>query len=182
MAADDERRILLGHIAGAHGIRGEVVIKTYTGEPEAIADYGALETDDLTRSIELRVVAVTPKGVVARVKGVSDRNGAEALKGTALYVERTRLPEAEDGSYYYTDLIGLTAEAPDGQRLGSIVAVHNFGAGDILELAMTATGKTELVPFTDAFVPAVDIAEGRVVVALPAPAEEDTGGTAPDEA
>lgn len=169
----DDSRILLGHIAGAHGIRGDVVVKSYTGDPEAIADYGPLASEDGRRSFDLKVVNVTPKGVIARVKGVTDRNGAEALKGTALYVDRAKLPAADEGEYYHADLVGLAAEDAGGQRIGRVVAVHNFGAGDLLELALVRGGKTEMIPFTDAFVPTVDIAGKRVVVVLPAAAPDD---------
>lgn len=170
MAADD-RRILLGHIAGAHGIRGDVIVKTYTEEPEGIADYGPLETEDGKRRLDLTIVGTTSKGVIVRVKGVADRNGAEALKGTALYVDRAKLPPAEDGAYYHADLVGLAAEDAHGQPIGRVAAVHNFGAGDLLEIALAAGGKTELIPFTDACVPTVDIAGRRVVVIRPTTTE-----------
>lgn len=176
----DARRILLGHIAGAHGIRGDVVVKSYTEEPEDIAAYGPLQSEDGRRSFELTVVNVMAKGVIVRVKGVGDRNGAEALKGTALYVDRAKLPEADDGAYYHADLIGLAAHDADGTPVGRIVAVHNFGAGDLLELAPAKGGKTELIPFTDACVPSVDIAGRRVVVVMPIAADDDGEPRKPD--
>ena len=175
-ATDNKRRILLGHIAGAHGIRGDVVIKAYTEAPGDIASYGPLTSEDGRRQFELRVVNVTPKGVVARVKGVSDRNGAEALKGCALYVDRDRLPAAEDGAFYYEDLVGLQVFAPDGAEIGRITAVHNFGAGDLIEVAPPGGGKSDMVPFTDACVPTVDIAGRRVVVVMPVMAPVDEPG------
>ncbi len=110
----------------------------------------------------------TKGGVVARLEGVSDRNAAEALKGVELYVDRDKLPAAAEGEFYHADLIGLAAVDPQGKRLGEIVAVQNYGAGDLLEIRLTGAGKTELVPFTEATVPEVDIAAGRVVVAMPA--------------
>jgi len=164
---DKTRRILLGRIAAPHGIRGDVVIESYTSEPQAIATYGPLESEDGTRRIEIRVVRVTPKGVIAHVAGVDDRTSAESLKGLSLYVERERLPAAAEGEYYRADLIGLAAEDRDGRKVGSVVAVENYGAGDILELRLEGRAKTELIPFSDAFVPVVDIAGGRVVVVLP---------------
>jgi 16S rRNA processing protein RimM len=166
-ASTPAKRVLLGHIAGAHGIRGEVLVKTYTGAPEDIAAYGALSDEAGTRSYKLKVVRVTPKGVIARIAGIADRNAAEPLKGVALYVDRAAMGEAAPGEYFHTDLIGLVAFAPDGSRLGNVKAVNNFGAGDLLEIAFTATGRTEFVPFTDACVPEVDIAAGRVVVIMP---------------
>jgi 16S rRNA processing protein RimM len=167
---DKDRRILLGRIAAPHGIRGDVVIESYAGEPQAIAAYGPLESEDGTRKIEINVVRVTPKGVIAHVAGVDDRTSAESLKGLLLYVERARLPAAAEGEYYRADLIGLAAEDREGRKVGTVVAVENYGAGDILELRLEGRAKTELIPFSDAFVPVVDTAGGRVVVVLP---EED---------
>jgi len=167
---DKDRRILLGRIAAPHGIRGDVVIESYAGEPQAIAAYGPLESEDGTRKIEINVVRVTPKGVIAHVAGVDDRTSAESLKGLSLYVERARLPVAAEGEYYRADLIGLAAEDREGRKVGTVVAVENYGAGDILELRLEGRAKTELIPFSDAFVPVVDTAGGRVVVVLP---EED---------
>jgi 16S rRNA processing protein RimM len=164
-AAGPERRILLGRIAAAHGICGEVLVKTFTERAQDIAAYGPLE-DGTGRTFKLKVVRVTPKGVVARIAGIADRNGAEALKGACLYVDRDRLPPPDDGQYYHADLIGLAAVDPDGRPAGEVVAVLNHGAGDILEIRLAGSGKTELVAFTDAFVPEVDLARRRAVVRL----------------
>ena len=171
------QRILLGRIVAAHGIRGDVVIDSYAGDPGDIGAYGPLSSEDGAKHFEVRVVRVTPKGVVARVAGVTDRNGAEALKGTALYAPRARLPEAADGEYYYADLAGLRADDEAGNRVGAVVAVQNYGAGDLLEVRLDGQSATELIPFTDAFVPVVDIPAGRVVVVMPAfaPDDEDAG-------
>jgi 16S rRNA processing protein RimM len=159
------KRVLLGRIAAAHGIRGEVLVKTFTGRPEDIAAYGPLD-DGAGRSITVKVVRVTPKGVVARIAGVADRNAAEALKGAALYVDRVRLPATGEGEFYHADLIGLAAVDPEGRPVGEIVGVYNYGAGDLLELRLAGSGKTELIAFTDAFVPEVDLAARRAVVRL----------------
>jgi 16S rRNA processing protein RimM len=162
--AAEGKRILLGRIAAAHGVRGEVLIKTFTGRPQDIAAYGPLD-DGGGRTFKLKVVRVTPKGaVVAAIAGVDDRNGAEALKGAPLYVDRDRLPAPAEGQFYHADLIGLAAVDPDGRPLGEVVAVHNHGAGDLLEVRLAETGRTELIAFTDAFVPEVDLAARRVVV------------------
>jgi 16S rRNA processing protein RimM len=160
-------RILLGRIAGAHGIRGEVLIKTFTAAPENIGAYGPLSDESGTRTFKLKSARATPKGVVARLQGVDDRDGAEALKGIALYIERDRLPEAAEDEFYHADLVGLAAVSPGGKPVGEIVAVQNYGAGDLLEIRLTGSSKTELVPFTDAVVPEVDIATRRVVVVMP---------------
>ncbi len=170
--AAKRERILLGRIAGAHGIRGEVLIRTFTEGPEDIAAYGPLD-DGAGRTFKIETVRATPKGVVARIAGIGDRSAAEALKGTELHVDRDRLPAPEEGAFYHADLIGLAAVDPEGRALGEIVGVHNFGAGDLLEVRLADTGKTELVPFTEAFVPEVDLPGHRAVVLLPA--EEDEG-------
>lgn len=174
MAEAKPHRILLGHIAGAHGIRGEVLIKTYTEAPENVGAYGPLSDESVTRTFNLESARATAKGVVARLQGVDDRNAAEALKGIALYIERERLPAAADGEFYHADLIGLAAIDGDGKPLGEIVAVQNYGAGDLLEIRLEGSSKTELVPFTDAAVPEVDIAARRVVVILPSEAHDET--------
>lgn len=174
MAKAKPLRILLGHIAGAHGIRGEVLIKTYTEAPENVGAYGPLSDESGVRTFNLKSARATPKGVVARLQGVDDRNAAEALKGIALYIERDRLPAAADGEFYHADLIGLAAVDSDGKPLGEIVAVQNYGAGDLLEIRLEGSSKTELVPFTDATVPEVDIAARRVVVILPSEAHDET--------
>ena len=167
------QRILLGRIVAAHGIRGDVVIDSYAGEPADIGAYGPLSSEDGAKRFEVKVVRVTSKGVVARVAGVDDRNGAEALKGTALYAPRERLPEVAEDEYYYADLAGLRADNVAGSRIGVVVAVQNYGAGDLLEVRLEGQSVTELIPFTDAFVPVVDIAAGRVVVVMPVSAPDD---------
>jgi 16S rRNA processing protein RimM len=169
-------RVLLGRIAGAHGIRGEVVIHAFTAAPEDIAAYGALSDASGVRRFKILKARVAAKGVVARIEGIGDRNAAEALKGVELYVARERLPEAEEGVFYHADLVGLAAVNAHGEGIGEIVAVHNYGAGDLLELKLAGSAKTELIPFSEAFVPEVDIAARRVVVLLPAPDDERQGG------
>jgi len=161
-----DKRILLGRITNAHGLKGEVVVHAFTEHLEAIAEYGPLADTDGQHAIELSIVRVTDKGVIARVSGVNDRTQAEALKGRELWVAREQLPEAEDGSFYYSDLVGLDAVTPEGSIIGKVVAVQNFGASDLLEIKPTGTRQTELVAFTDDFVPEVDIAGGRVVVIM----------------
>jgi 16S rRNA processing protein RimM len=172
MAAPRTHRALLGQIVGAHGVRGHVLVKSYTGAPEDLAAYGPLTDEPGARAFAITVVRVTAKGVVARVEGVTDRTAAEALKGVRLYVERDQLPDTGPGEFYHADLIGLTALSPDGKAIGRVVALHNYGAGDLLEIRPENSRETELVPFTTAFVPEVDIANGRVVIAMPSANEE----------
>jgi 16S rRNA processing protein RimM len=164
---NDKQRVLIGRIGAPHGVRGEVAIQSYAEDPSAIASYGPLETEDGKRRIELKIVRVTAKGIVARIAGIDDRNGVEALKGLALYVERSGLPAAAEGEFYRTDLIGLRAVDSDGRTLGSVVGVDNYGAGDILELRLEGTRETELIPFADAYVPAVDLDAGTITIVLP---------------
>lgn len=155
--------VLLGVVIGAQGIQGEVKVKTFTGEPEAVGDYGPLQDAGATRKFQLKVLRLS-KGdvVVARIKGVEDRNAAEALKGTELHVLRSALPQAGEGEFYFADLVGLTAMM-SGRVLGSVTAVHNYGAGDMLEVK-TDGGRSAMVPFTDDAVPVVDLAAGTVTV------------------
>ena len=159
-------RVLLGAVIGAHGIKGEVKVKTFTEAPENLDTYGALTTDD-GRALTITSLRPTVKDeAVAHFAGIDDRNGAESLKGQGLYVPRAALPAPEAGDYYHADLVGLAAENPDGAALGTIAAIHNFGAGDVLEVKFTGGG-SEFVPFSDDAVPVVDIAGRRVVVVLP---------------
>jgi 16S rRNA processing protein RimM len=144
-----------------------VKITSFAAAPEDIASYGAL-TDGKGR--QLTIEALRPlKGmsVSARISGVTDRNRAEALKGVELFIERARLPETDEDEWYYADLIGLAAVTPEGERIGEIIALQNFGAGDLLEIRASKGGRTVFVPFTQAAVPVVDIKGGRAIVDIP---------------
>lgn len=165
-------RVLLGRIAAAHGIRGEVLIHAYTEPPQNIAAYGPLTDRAGARVFDIECRRVTAKGVVAHLAGVQDRSMAEALKGTELYVARDRLPPATEGEFYHWDLIGLAVHNAEGRRIGEIVAVQNYGAGDLLEVRLAGTATTQLIPFSDAFVPQVDLAAKRAVIVLPSAQEE----------
>lgn len=160
-------RVLLGHVASAHGVRGDVVVRAHTGDPEDFGSYGPLSDAAGKRTFDIAQLRVTAKGVVVRFKGIADRNAAEALRGMELYVPRSALPPAEDGSYYHVDLIGLDAVSPDGISIGRVIAVQNFGAGEMLEIKRPGEAETVYVPFTDTFAPTVDVAAGRVVVIIP---------------
>lgn len=168
-----EKRILLGRIGPAHGIRGEVLVQSFAAVPEDVAAYGPLTDESGKRSFQLKVLRSTPKGILARIAGVPDRTAAENLRGTELYIARDRLPSAGANEYYHSDLIGLSAVSPAGEALGTVVSVENYGAGDLLEIKPAAGGHTELVPFTDACVPEVDVAAGRVVVRMPEMSDDD---------
>lgn len=163
---DDTDRVLLGDIGAAQGLKGEVRIRSYTQDPAGIASYGALEDESGTRRLEIESLRVSPKGVVARIQGVTTREGAEALTGTKLYVPRSRLPERGEEEWYHSDLVGLAALDQAGAPLGTVVAVLNFGAGDLLEIK-PETGATLIVPFTREAIPEVDLEGGRLVVVPP---------------
>jgi 16S rRNA processing protein RimM len=160
-------RICVAQIGGAHGIRGEVKLKSFTADPLAVKDYGALESEDGAASFEIEALRPAKGYLVARLRGVRDRNAAEQLTNLRLFVPRERLPPPAADEFYHADLIGLAAVTAAGVEVGTVMAVHNFGAGDILELRPPAGGTTIMLPFTDAFVPRIDIAGGRIVVEPP---------------
>ena len=164
--------ICVAKIGAAHGVRGEVKLWPFTEDPLAVTRYGPLSTRDGAREFEV-VRAREAKGfLVASLKGISSRNEAEALNGLELYVPRERLPAPDEDEYYHADLIGLAAVTLSGEPLGRVVAIHNFGAGDIVEIA-PPKGPTLMLPFSNAVVPTVDIAGGRMVVVPPTEIEGD---------
>ncbi|GAB5426545.1 MAG: ribosome maturation factor RimM [Devosia indica] len=170
--ADTSSRILMGTIGAAHGIKGEVRIASHTQEPEAIADYGPLQTNRPGLVITIESARLQKTVLIARIKGVRDRNAAELLNGVELYVERSRLPEIEDeDDFYHADLIGLDARLDNGVSIGAVSAIYDHGAGDILEVRDERSGDTFLYPFTKAVVPLVRIADGYLVIAPPLDAE-----------
>ena len=150
-------------------------MRSFAASPEDIAAYGPLEDESGKQAVSLAVVRVTPKGVVARVDGVSDRTAAEKLKGIKLYVARAKLPKADTDEFYHADLIGLSVEAPDGAEIGAILAVQNYGAGDLIEIRLKDSRQTELVPLTKACVPAIDLKRGVAVVVMPELTEGEEG-------
>ncbi|MGE3994671.1 MAG: ribosome maturation factor RimM [Variibacter sp.] len=179
-----ERRICVAQVGAPHGVRGEVRLKSFTEDPQAVARYGSLETEDGVRRFEIESLRPAKDMLVVRLRGVSDRNAAEALRNLRLYVPRDRLPPPEPGEFYHADLIGLAAVTADGEPFGKVVALHDFGAGDLIEIALAQGGATELLPFTAAVVPEVDIAAGRIVVmppAEPSPLEGEGGSECSEE-
>lgn len=161
-----DRPVLLGVVTGAHGLKGDVRLVSFTSDPLAIGDYGPLTSKD-GRSWRVSSLRLQKNGLVARLEGIRDRNAAEGLKGLELFIAREKLPEAEVGEYYHADLIGLEVEGLEGGLAGRVVAVHDFGAGDLLEIRLGDEDRSFMVPFTDEFVPKVDLGTGRLVVALP---------------
>src|SRR5438477_6724653 len=159
-------RVCVGAVAGAHGVRGAVKIKSFTGTPEDIACYGALEDESGERHFTLRLTGSGKGVLIGHLSGITDRNQAEAARGLRLYLHRNALPPTEADEYYHADLIGLEAVLSDGTAVGPVRAVHDFGAGDTLEIAR-AEGPPLIVPFTRAVVPSVDLAAGRLVIEPP---------------
>ena len=161
------KKICVAKIGAAHGVRGEVRLWAFTEDPLAVASYGPLESGDGKRRYSIRHIRAAKTHLVATLDGISTRDAAEQLNGVELFVAREKLPVPADGEFYHADLIGLAAETTSGEPLGKIVAVHNFGAGDIIEIA-PASGPTTMLPFSNAVVPVVDIAGGKVVIDKPA--------------
>jgi 16S rRNA processing protein RimM len=165
MAAGD--RICLGQIGAAHGVRGEVRLQSFTSNPEAIASYGPLQTED-GRCFEIESLRPAKNHFVAKLIGIRDRSAAERLANQKLYVPRERLPEpAQADEFYHADLIGLAVVDRAGQKLGSVAAIHNFGAGDLIEVRPDRGGGSQLVPFDELNVPVIDVVAGRIVVDPP---------------
>ena len=159
--------ICVGTIAGAFGVNGEVRLKSFTAEPEALVEYAPLTTEDGSRSFEVQITRPVKGGFAARLSGVRSKEEADALRGTGLYAPRDRLPTLPDDEFYHTDLIGLAVFDTGGAELGRVKAVLNHGATDLLELAMPGQSKTVLLPFTREAVPTVDLASGRIVADPP---------------
>ena len=161
------KRVCVAQIGAAHGLKGEVRLWSFTQDPLAVARYSPLESEDGARGFEIEDLRPGKTYFVARLSGVRDKNAAEALRNTKLFVPRERLPKTEDDeSFYHADLIGLAVITTKGVDVGEVAAVHNFGAGDIVEIRLTDKS-TVLLPFTDAAVPKVDLDRGRIVVDPP---------------
>ena len=156
-------RVCLGVITGAHGVRGLVRVKSFTENEEAVASYGTLEDDDGDH-VALTLVGRCKGALLARIEGVGDRNTAWALRGTRLFVSRDALPPVDKDQYYHADLIGLRVDQVDGSELGIVVAVHDFGAGDLIDVRLLDSTKSVLLPFARRTVLEVDRDSGRLVV------------------
>lgn len=155
--------ILVGRVAGAFGVRGEVRLTSYTAEPAALLAYRDLKREDGTLALTLTGGRAAKGGLVARAREIETREQAEALRGLRLYIPRDVLPEPEEDEFYVTDLIGLAVETPEGEALGTIRSVQDFGAGDLLEIAPAQGGATWYLPFTRDAVPEVRLAERKVI-------------------
>jgi 16S rRNA processing protein RimM len=166
----------VAQIGAAHGLKGGVRLRSFTENPESFAQYGPLETEDGARRLDIESMKASKDGFIVKFEGITRREAAEPLCNVRLYVDRERLPAAEDGEFYHADLIGLAAVTPSGEPLGDVIALHNFGAGDIIELKLASNGETAMLAFDEATVPEVDISAGRIVIVMP---EETLGENNP---
>jgi 16S rRNA processing protein RimM len=169
--------IQVGRVAGAFGVRGEVRLTAYTEDPMALARYRLLQREDGSPALTVASARPAKGGVIARCPEIASKEAADALRGLRLFVPRDVLPPTDEDEFYLTDLIGLAAQTPEGEAVGQVKAVQNFGAGDILELDPGGGRPTIFLPFTREAVPEVRLGEGRVIVVPPA----ETGGEPEDE-
>jgi 16S rRNA processing protein RimM len=161
-----DSKICVAKIGAAHGVRGEVKLWPFTEDPLAVMQYGPLFTKDGARQFEVDRARAAKDHLVVALKGVNSRDDVEQLNGLELFIARDKLPAPEDGEYYHADLIGLAALDSAGETIGRVIAMHNFGAGDIVEIA-PPQGATLLLPFTNAVVPTVDLIAGHIIVTPP---------------
>lgn len=174
-------KVCIGEFAGAHGVRGLVKLRSFTAAPGDVVSYGPLTDEEGKRTFAVTLTGMAKDAFLAKVEGVATREEAQALNGVRLFVDRDHLPKPEDEEeYYHADLIGLRVERLDGVVVGTVKAVHEFGAGDVLEVAGT-DGRIELLPFTLAVVPVVDLESGRIVVDPPMAVEATMGGNGWEE-
>ncbi len=159
------KKICIGKIVAAHGIRGEVKVRSYTANPLNIDHYGDVEDATGLHHFKLKSKGMASTNVRVKIEGIDDRNAAEALIGTELYVDRDTFPELAEDEYYQADLVGLNVclHTPDN-AIGKVVGMYNFGAGDIIEIRLNQQKQTEMLPFTQAYVPTVNVAEGYIIV------------------
>jgi 16S rRNA processing protein RimM len=169
------REVLLGVVIGAQGLKGELKVKTFIQSPDKLGAYGPLHTKD-GKSFRASVVRGTKDGAVVALDGVNDRNAAEALKGAELYVPRSALPQQDADEFYHADLIGLRAEDTEGRAMGTVRALHNFGAGNVIELVRD-DGDEVFLPFTREVAQKIDIEGGRIVIAAPEEVEAGEKGS-----
>nr|WP_110814787.1 ribosome maturation factor RimM [Pseudoroseicyclus aestuarii] len=163
----DDSHIAVGSLSGAYGVQGEVRLKSFCAEPEAIADYLPLTTEGGRLFEQIVITGRTANALTARVSGITTKEEADALRGTLLLAERSRLPALPDDEYYHSDLIGLSVFDTGGTALGRVTAVHDHGAGDLLEIRPEGASATVLLPFTREAVPTVDLGTGRIVADPP---------------
>jgi 16S rRNA processing protein RimM len=166
-AHKEDRKVCIGVIAGPHGVKGQVRVKSFTADPADVAAYGPVTDASGARAFTLEITGTARNLLIGRIDGVRDRNAAEALRGVELYIDRDRLPAAEADEFYYADLEGLPVRTAEGDAFGTVVALANYGAGDVIEIR-GVDGGTEILPFTTDVVPEIDLENGFLVVVPPA--------------
>lgn len=165
-------RICVARIGAAHGVRGEVKLWSFTQDPAAVATYGPLETQDGKQRFEIEALRPAKDHFVARIAGIGDRDAAEKLRNLELYISRAKLPAIEEtDTFYHADLIGLDVLTSDGTQVGTVHAVHNFGAGDIIEITPIGSGEPLMLPFNEMTVPKIDLGSKQMMIVLPADIE-----------
>lgn len=160
-----DNKICLGAVVGVHGIRGEVKVKCFSDNEKNLTRYGDVFNESGSKSFSLKIVGHSKELLRVKVKGIDDRNTAETLVGTAFYINRDLLPDLKEDEFYHTDLIGLEAKNSNGEKIGEVNAIYNFGAGDIIELKLNE-GPLEMLPFTKAYVPTINIKEHYIIVEM----------------
>ena len=158
--------LCLGVIIGPHGIKGAVRVKSFTEKPKSIAEYGTLH-DKYGKSFDLQLEGQSKGTLIVSIKGMTTRTQAEVLKGTELFIKRKVLPQTDDEEYYHADLLGLNVYNRDGKKMGVVKAIHNFGAGDIVEVVIAETENTVLIPFNNNTVPEIDFVKQEMIVEIP---------------
>lgn len=158
-------KICLGAVVGVHGIKGEVKVKCFSDNEKNLTRYGNVTNEAGDKSFSLKIVGHSKELLRVKVKGIDDRNIAETLVGTAFYINRDLLPDLKEDEFYHTDLIGLEAKNSNGEKIGEVNAMYNFGAGDIIELKLNE-GSLEMLPFTKDYVPTVNIKEHYIIVEM----------------
>ncbi|MDX1400475.1 MAG: ribosome maturation factor RimM [Kiloniellales bacterium] len=169
--SESRRRVCVAAITGAHGVRGLVKVKSFTENPDDVASYGPLFDEEGERRFDMVIEGRSKGLLIAKIAGVSDRDNAESLRGLSLFVDRCALPSLEDETFYHADLIGLAVHDEAGELLGSVRAIHDFGAGTVLEV-LSLDGSERFLPFTKKVVPSVDLKAGRLAVVLPSEVED----------
>lgn len=163
----NQERVCLGAVVGVHGIKGEVKVKSFTANEKDIERYGELENKDGSKKFSLKITGHSKELLRAKVKGVEDRNVAETLIGTGLYVNRNLLPELEEEEFYHSDLIGLDVKLSETDEvIGEVAAIYNFGAGDLLDIKMKDGTQSEMIPFTKQYVPVINIKDGYIIIEM----------------
>lgn len=167
-----DNKICLGAVVGVHGIKGEVKVKCFSDNEKNLTRYGNVTNEAGDKSFSLKIVGHSKELLRVKVKGIDDRNTAETLVGTAFYINRDLLPDLKEDEFYHTDLIGLEAKNSNGDKIGEVNAMYNFGAGDIIELKLNE-GSLEMLPFTKAYVPTINIKEHYIIVEMMQYAQDD---------